>query len=54
MNEMNQAVEEIANTIDHTSAISEAQAASTSEITSNLVRAKKAIDDMKKYISTLR
>lgn len=54
LNEMNDAVEEISKTIEHTGAISEEQEASTAEITANLSRAKSAADSLKKYIETLR
>ena len=54
LNQMNEAVAEISKTIESTGAISEEQAASTAEITGNLSRAKKAADDLKKYIATLK
>lgn len=53
LNQMNVAVEEISQSIENTGAISEEQAASTAEITSNLLRAKKAANDLQEYIKTL-
>lgn len=54
LNQMNQAVEEISKSIEHTGTISKDQATSTSEILSNLERAKKAIEDLQNYIEALR
>jgi len=54
LNQMNDAVTEISKTIENTGAISQEQEASTAEITANLSRAKKAADDLKRYIENLR
>ncbi len=54
LNQMNDAVTEISKTIENTGAISQEQEASTAEITANLSRAKKATDDLKRYIENLR
>ncbi len=54
LNQMNEAVAEISKTIENTGAISEEQAASTSEMTAQLLRAKDAAEELKKYISTLK
>ena len=54
LNQMNGAVEEISKTIEHTGKVSEDQATSTSEILSNLERAKKAIDDLQTYIEAMK
>ncbi len=54
LNQMNQAVEEISKTIEHTGRVSEEQASSTSEIMSNLMRAKKSIDELQRYIEALK
>ena len=54
LNQMNDAVTEISKTIENTGAISQEQEASTAEITANLSRAKKAADELKRYIENLR
>ena len=54
LNQMNGAVAEISKTIEHTGTVSEEQATSTSEILSNLQRAKKAIEDLQNYIEALK
>lgn len=54
LNQMNQAVEEISSSIEHTGMISEEQAASTAEVTANLSRAKKAAEELRRYIAASR
>ena len=54
LNQMNQAVEEISNTIETTGEISEKQAASTAEITANLSRVKNAAEELKKYVANMK
>ena len=54
LNLMNQAVAEISKTIEITGKISEEQAASTAEITSNLARIRTATEELRKYVSSLR
>ena len=54
LNQMNGAVEEISKTIEHTGKVSEEQATSTSEILSNLERAKKSIEDLQDYIDAMK
>ena len=54
LNLMNQAVAEISKTIEITGKISEEQAASTAEITSNLARIRTATEELRKYVSSLK
>lgn len=54
LNQMNEAVAEISASIDNTGKISEEQAASTAEITSNLLRAKEAAKALQEYVKNLR
>lgn len=54
LNQMNAAVEEISKAIEHTSQISEEQAASTAEITANLLRAKDAARELQEFMKNLR
>ena len=53
LNQMNEAVEEIAKAIENTSKISEEQAASTSDATENLLRAKEASADLQNFMKTM-
>ncbi len=54
LNQMNAAVEEISQSIENTSHISEEQAASTAEITANLLRAKDAAKELQNYMKNVR
>lgn len=54
LNQMNGAVEEISKTIEHTGKVSEEQATSTSEILSNLERAKRAIEGLQDHIDAMK
>ena len=53
LNQMNDAVAEIAKAIENTSKISEEQAASTSDATENLLRAKQASADLQNFMKTI-
>lgn len=53
LNQMNEAVEEIAKAIENTSKISEEQAASTSDATENLLRAKEASSELQNFMKTI-
>lgn len=54
LNEMNEAVSDISKTIELTGKISEEQAASTTEVTSNLARVRSATEELRKYVSSLK
>ena len=53
LNQMNDAVAEIAKAIENTSKISEEQAASTADATENLLRAKQASADLQSFMKTI-
>ena len=53
LNQMNEAVEEIAKAIENTSNISEEQAASTADATENLLRAKEASAELQNFMKSM-
>ena len=54
LNEMNQAVDDIAKSIETTGEISEKQEASTAEITANLGKVQSAASELKKYVASMK